>query len=70
MLLNTDILRELLVRELLWDVGTKDRAPTNEQRQAAERRAEAFITRYTRRLKEAAYKDVGNIFKDDRGRGR
>ena len=70
MILNTEVLRELLVRELLWDVGTKDRAPTNEQRAAAEKRADAFITRYTRRLREAAYKDAGNLFKEDRHRGR
>lgn len=69
MIMNTEVLKELLVRELLWDIRGR-RPETNEERAAAEKRAEAFVTRYTRRLREAAYKDVGNIFKDDRQRGR
>jgi len=70
MILNTEVLRDLLVRELLWPTGTERREHTAEERQAAAKRADAVIQRYTRRVYELAYKDVSGAYRDDRNRGR
>ena len=70
MIIDREMLREIIVRELLWPTGTTRREPTDEQRRYAEHRADAVLDRYTRRIRDLAYQDAGEAYREDRSRGR